>query len=305
MPIEIKIARICWNTDRWIKPSGPLGKSKNHDSYEFNYGFGHEEWLLDTTKLINGYHYGYLQAIGQHREKYIGHIYNISIYSINNKTKQRWWIGQINKVLTIDEAESFAVIKFKPEDLDLLDFPLEFSYDDPAVTSDYYNLKNQKLIPKLFGLEHFRFISGHNEGNKKTISTYAGHKNDIDLIHNQIQTHLYNKLINDFGCKNVGTEVPAGKGTRIDIVVRHSNEFSFYEIKTSGLLRQCVREALGQLLEYAYFDDEVKIKEFIIVSPNKMTLECLSYLSKLNRKYGIPIVHQEFDLNSMKLHDTM
>jgi len=73
MPIEIKIARICWNTDRWIKPSGPLGKSKNHDSYEFNYGFGHEEWLLDTTKLINGYHYGYLQAIGQHREKYIGH----------------------------------------------------------------------------------------------------------------------------------------------------------------------------------------------------------------------------------------
>jgi hypothetical protein len=51
---ETRIARICWNTNGWIKPSGKKGKSKSH-SHEYIYGFGHEEWNFDTEKIINGY----------------------------------------------------------------------------------------------------------------------------------------------------------------------------------------------------------------------------------------------------------
>jgi hypothetical protein len=55
-----KVARICWNSKMWRRPSGPNGKTKNKDTYEFQNGFGHEEWLLDTSKTIGGWKYGFL-----------------------------------------------------------------------------------------------------------------------------------------------------------------------------------------------------------------------------------------------------
>ena len=52
-----KIARICWNTHDWKRPSGSEGKSRVDSSYEKSVGFGHEEWLLDDTRVMpDGYH---------------------------------------------------------------------------------------------------------------------------------------------------------------------------------------------------------------------------------------------------------
>ncbi|HWP91336.1 MAG TPA: hypothetical protein VNN20_03945 [Thermodesulfobacteriota bacterium] len=104
--IEDKIARICWNTEGWRKPSGKSGKSKNKKTYEHSAGFGHEEWLLDITKLINGWHYAYLQPVGLHRFKYVGRTLNISLYSINEETKSRWWVGRIFNVIVTTPEES-------------------------------------------------------------------------------------------------------------------------------------------------------------------------------------------------------
>lgn len=50
-----KIARICWNTHDWKRPSGSEGKSRTDTSYENRIGFGHEEWILDDTKIIDRY----------------------------------------------------------------------------------------------------------------------------------------------------------------------------------------------------------------------------------------------------------
>lgn len=53
-----KIARIYWNTHDWKLPSGREGKTENKDAYEVIVGFGHEEWLLDDSKILpDGYHY--------------------------------------------------------------------------------------------------------------------------------------------------------------------------------------------------------------------------------------------------------
>ena len=60
---ERRMARICWNDNGWVFPSGRLGKSKDKKSHEGKYGYGHEEWLMDTSKLINGYNYGFLEPI--------------------------------------------------------------------------------------------------------------------------------------------------------------------------------------------------------------------------------------------------
>ena len=56
-----KIARICWNTHDWKRPSGSEGKSLYGDSYENKIGFGHEEWLLDDSRIYesDGYHFAF------------------------------------------------------------------------------------------------------------------------------------------------------------------------------------------------------------------------------------------------------
>ena len=68
-----------------------------------------------------------------------------------------------------------------------------------------------------------------------------------------MQDRIYQQLAKNFGKDNVGTELDAGYGALIDIVVKESDgNFTFYEIKTSYSVRLCIREALAQLLEYAY-----------------------------------------------------
>ena len=38
----------------------------------------------------------------------------------------------------------------------------------------------------------------------------------------------------------------------IDIVVKSKDGFHFYEVKTASSVKSCVRQAVGQLLEYSY-----------------------------------------------------
>ena len=315
LPNNPKIARLCWNSQGWIKPSGVVGKSQNKNSYEYQAGYGHEEWLLDTTKLIDGYHYAFIQSIGSHRTTYVGHTFDISFYSINDKTKQRWWIGSIKNIQIISgeessetlqiykrngwydemldqlnlvcantkkfqdsKPESFANLKFRPEDLNLFDEPLPFSSDDPAVPSTYYNLLNLTCSPSLENLESESFTPGHTERKRGAERSYRESSLEVDLLHNRIQTDLYGYLHDIYG-HNVQTERPAGGRTSIDISVRHLLEgsYSLYEIKTSPSAKQCIREAIGQLLEYAHFHNKDLLKELVVVGPGKLSDDCNKY----------------------------
>ncbi|MBI3575787.1 MAG: hypothetical protein HY083_09075 [Gammaproteobacteria bacterium] len=347
---ENKIVRICWNTEGWRKPSGRAGKSKNKKTYEYRSGYGHEEWLLDITKLIDGWHYACLQPIGAHHEKYVGKTFNLSLYSIDDKTKSRWWIGGINDVTVITpnesrkayiaykkngwlhemeeqlhnvgadvrafrktetEPEKFFLIRFRPISLDLLDTPQEFSRNDPAVSSNYYVLLDKKQTPKLItGNGSFVFTSGHNEKKSQTKkSIYEKHSVPVDLIHNRIQAEIHRFLVRKYGKDNVGTEQhAAGYGSQsIDVVVKEdSGDYTFYEIKTSYSVRLCVREALGQLLEYAYYyPSNNNVQKLVIVSPNAVTTEIKDYLIKLRNKFNVPVYYQRFDPEKKSLEDIL
>src|SRR5690606_30728380 len=78
---------------------------------------------------------------------------------------------------------------------------------------------------------------------------------NVDVRHSILQEKLYNHLILSFGEDNVGLENKIN-GNRIDIVVRlNEDHYIFYEIKTGSSAKSCVRQGLGQLLEYAYFNN--------------------------------------------------
>lgn len=334
-----KIARICWNSEKWRKPSGPRGKSKNEESYEYRFGFGHEEWLLDITKLIDGWHYAYLQPIGLHHQRYIGQTFNISLYSIDYETKKRWWVGTILDVEVIAPEQSskaylvykekgwlnemeqqldsvkaetsefkkinpdgFAVIRYQPENLKILDIPLEFATSDPAVRASYYVLLNQEEHPKLSN--KFVFSAGHKSKKSASKVTYEEHSSEFVLLHNVIQTDLYNFFCKNLGKDYVSTENNSGLGDLIDVVVKdRDNKCIFYEIKTNPSVRLCVREALGQLLEYAFYPKEENAKKLVIVSQNRITQDVSTYLQQIRDRLNVPIYYQRFDLKTKALED--
>lgn len=106
---EKRISRLAYNSNGWVMPSGFYGKSNHKDSYEADYGYGHEEWLFDTSKRINGYHYGFLEPIRKQQDAYKGKTYNVWLYTINGVSKKRYWVGEINNLEVLDQNEANAI----------------------------------------------------------------------------------------------------------------------------------------------------------------------------------------------------
>lgn len=341
--VEDKIARICWNDYGWQRPSGCEGKSRNIKSYEYAIGYGHEEWLLDTEKLIAGYHYAYLQPVADAWQKHQGKIYNISLYSINNDTGERWWIGTINnaQVVTPDESRkvyahynekgwfqemieqiknvrgkekdfvnnapvAFVNTKFRPQDLELLDPPQRISSSDKAIPATYYVLLNKVKDPDLelpLG-DDPNFSPGHTLRKAQGIVHYGERNSEVDQFHYKMQTNVYKQLVKIYGHGNVKTERPIGTGVAVDLSVKDGEREIFYEFKTSNSIRTCIREALSQLLEYSYYPDKERANRLIIVSQNPINKQAKDYLNKIRSKFNIPVYYKQYNTDNNMLEET-
>ena len=99
----------------------------------------------------------------------------------------------------------------------------------------------------------FCFQPGLRPKKRKAIVEQSHEQIERDLRHNELQKALYRRLAREFGKQNVGTENRGVNGTSIDLVVRRKPGYWFYEIKTANTVRACLREALGQLLEYSFW----------------------------------------------------
>jgi hypothetical protein len=109
--IERRVSRLAWNDYGWVMPSGPFDKSKDPESHEAKHGYGHEEWIFDTGKLINGFHCGFLESVRKEQHAYSGKMYNVWLYAINGTTKKRFWIGEINNLMVLNRAEADVIYK--------------------------------------------------------------------------------------------------------------------------------------------------------------------------------------------------
>lgn len=106
---EKRIAKVCWNDNDWMNPSGENGKSNDAKSHERERGYGHEEWLFDFEKLIDGYHYALLQPVQKGRETFLNKIFDVKLYSHNSSTKQNVWVGSIKNLEVISNDDAKAI----------------------------------------------------------------------------------------------------------------------------------------------------------------------------------------------------
>ncbi|MFL6604448.1 MAG: hypothetical protein ACJ8R9_24370 [Steroidobacteraceae bacterium] len=112
----------------------------------------------------------------------------------------------------------------------------------------------------------------------------------IGLRHKRLQKVLHSCLSEEYGAANVRTETGG-----IDAITRHKKEFSFYELKTACSVRLCVREALGQLLEYAYWPTAERAQELVVVGEATVDPDTIHFLELLRKKFRLPLYYRRLD----------
>jgi hypothetical protein len=326
--VETKITRLTFNNRGWIEPSGWERKSRTPGLHESEHGFGHEEWLFDFDHLIKGYRYGFIEGLRTKNNKHGGCIYNMQLFTIDGVEKQKYWVAKINNCYVLTEGEQIRIqkefsskgwikesedqlkelglwnrgskrslntfgpnVKFLEQDVVFYDPPITIPYSKYISNRDRYLLYDWDITAKIATIQGFEFSPSKPNSNKKVwrINTPEFKSKEIRQVHKQIAEALYLELSNKYGIQNICCDLANNQGTYIDMVRKDGNKYVFYEIKTYNQLRKNIREALGQLLEYAFWNRNKAVKEIIIVSDKKLDNEAFEYLSCLNQTFNIPI----------------
>ena len=134
------------------------------------------------------------------------------------------------------------------------------------------------------------FVPGLNI--PQSSDTRSGHGDAITTknLHNELMRRLYDRLCDESGKDNVGTEIRVGT-KRIDTVVKGNDFYDLYEVKTALNPFDCVTEALGQLCQYAYLFCRDKIGKMVIAGASEPTTEVEQYLATLRKNHSLQVYY--------------
>ena len=328
-----KIARLCWNTNEWRRPSGKNGKSKAKDSYEKDKGFGHEEWLFDDSKIMpDGYHYAFLEPMNVKSGLHDGRVYDIHLFTIS-PNKHRVYLGCLKNAVGVSREESEKVYRYykkkgwideMQQDIVYVEgnvsdfdpsilFNIKFKFEDAEIMYSNqpilkfesvwhrYNLMDKKGELK---------FEKNSDGSVRMLDTsmfdrvIKNGKIQIDPLHKKIQNSVVNLLKRQYTELQLETCTSDGGKQRVDIkgFSKSEKEWHFFEIKTVSAKRS-IREALGQILEYAHYPNDDRADKLFIVGPEPADKQDKLYMQYLRSKYNLPIWFRWFSFADNKLYD--
>lgn len=322
--VDTFVARICYSTVGWVRPCG-VARDFEQGTHTASYGYGHEEWLFDFSTLIDGWKYGSVEIRGH---RYAGQM--VKLYLFTRGPEGTVLVGWITRchVLTEEEAryaldehrdrgwldEMIRDVKAIGGDPDVL------MWDAPTAIfrvrfrpEDYHPVEGVVVAPRgtwVAGLKRYQ----HNRMRPEAEALFAPaapaaqERNVVPsertpvaaapvfFRHNEIQNRLAFLLRQRYA--SVQLEVGG-----VDIQVDDPAFFALIEVKPTLDPRLAVREALGQLLEYAHFDAPAlpSQRRLIVAAPGRTTTELEAYLESLGSRYGLPLAYVEANASMLTL----
>lgn len=135
-----------------------------------------------------------------------------------------------------------------------------------------------------------------SKGKHRTLVRRAPSVVEVELRHRLIQEALYKEMVARHGRSAVQHEfkVPTG---RVDLRVREPGDrIVYFEVKTASSARACVRQALGQLLEYALWPGCEKVDELVVASDRPLSHDAAEWLREMQQQVGIPLRYFQIEL---------
>ena len=182
----------------------------------------------------------------------------------------------------------------KENELDISEILREF---DKMLT--IYLLVESKLESELFSgqdkNEEFHFTKQQRSLTISREYSTVERETNIEIRHSFLQLKLKDILEEKYGEENVSIENPCGEN-RIDAVVKNKSSFHFFEIKIASSPRSCIRLALGQILDYAYWPGRKKANRMTIVGEHPLSEADRKYIDFLNTEFSLPIDYMTVSL---------
>jgi hypothetical protein len=290
------------------------------------HGYGHEEWLFRPEHEIDGFRHGFLQPSLKAPESLYGKELDVVLYTINPQD-QRWYLGRIDRLVVLDEADAEkALVEFEgrgwlaamQQDLSNLGLTAASLWPSrPAreTVNVRYRTNQIHMLPKereagsrdittQRGMNRYMFyrlseipecIARTHADPAQPIGAYSYRTAPIvhaDRRHNRLQLRLSDMLRAKYGHDAVRLEVDG-----VDIVLTRADSDLFIEVKSESDARLAIREAVGQLLEYALFarPDSAKVPELVVAAPGQPDAAVELYVRRLSTQFHLPIRYVTFN----------
>ena len=131
-----------------------------------------------------------------------------------------------------------------------------------------------------------------------------GGKIVIDPLHKKIQNAVVEILKKQYTHLQIESNANDSSTQRVDIkgFSKNEHEWHFFEVKTMSAKRS-IREALGQILEYAHYPNVNLAKKLFIIGPEQPDEKDKEYLHLLREKYNLPVWFRWYSFVDKKLYE--
>ncbi|RPD85204.1 hypothetical protein [Luteimonas sp. 100069] len=326
MPSSDWVARLAYNSRGWWCPAGAGEVYEAVPSYRAEHGFGHEDWLFRGEWLLDGWRYGFVQGVNKSRASLLrsNRPFNLRLFTMRGPGDRRA-VAEIRDVecLTNEQAAD-AVEAF--EQLGWMD---TMRAEVRAAGGRPEALGRTEYAPYIlnmrYRLENVRWLDGSTplaaEDSVHKVKRYSlcrandslctaqprwrGRAGKTDLPdavdrcywrpggwttrtpeHLKIQRALKDEVERRYpGC------VVVFEQDHIDLVARTKDELLLFEVKSDLAPLSVIRQALGQILEYALHprrQHELPVR-LVIVGRQPLQSVDEAYLSVLKEQLRMPL----------------
>lgn len=329
------ITRICQNDSNWQFPTRSAVEASN--TFSSQHGYGHEEWLFRFEWQIGGWQYGFLQGVNKGWESRLARGERAGDVVLFTLTPDgRRYVARIRHIEFLDDAQGIAALDHYKR-LGWYDRMLE---EIDAVNGDRSGLGNGEWAPYVLNVrfrpvdvewyppntfaeagdpvQHYNRYQlielNHEASLPDTVNTLrparrgqnlppiqdsyfrsGGSGRECSPEHGIMQAALHEELKIEYPGANIVFEE-----NFVDVTVTTETEKILFEVKSDFCTRRVLRLAIGQLLEYAYYWDELPEKAVRLVAVGRTALspEDERYLRYLKEKLNLPLEYRQVKLPS-------
>jgi hypothetical protein len=319
------ITRIAYNSADWRRPMGDASKLEDRRTHNNLNGYGYEEWLFRSEWQINGWRYAFIQGVNKSRNRllktsasvdltlftilpdrrrqYIAKIRDVECLTDEQSDdalqefQRRGWYQTMREEIELagGNIQSFGSTKWAEHILNVrfrLDNVTRFEPETIAPPDELNNFTRYFLYEPTGMVDEqpstgLRQRSGSQTAPNATPFTRAASaKTAVTPEHARMQARLMQELQAEHP-----DAVVVRESDFVDVTVQTKSELLLFEIKSDLNPRSVLRQALGQILEYAYHPSrQHKLPVRLVIvgrCPLAPTDDC--YLQYLRKAFSLPL----------------
>lgn len=323
--------RIAFNSANWHHPTGDAKNLEAATSFVRKFGFGHEDWLFRSEWIIDGWRYAFIQGVSKSHAKLVreSQSFDLTLFTFQ-PDRVRYLIATIKSIECLDERQAQdAMDEFKRcgwhgammrEIAEVGGDPSGFGAAEwaPDILNVRFRLNNVMRFPpayvwpgkdahhwaryQLYNVENFdpsaQILSFDRTRSTSTPNTQPFLRSGTGLIectpeHARIQVKLMEVLQAEYPGAQVEREYEF-----VDVRLDTGKELILFEIKSDLEPKAVIRQALGQILEYAYHPSRshpLPVR-LVIVGRGRLETEDQTYLNYLKSKFSLPLDYRRIEI---------